>query len=44
MEIPVRKILMGVPVEKAANLAAMANPTSLDYFVEYARTQTDYRV
>ena len=42
MEVPVRRILMGVPVEKAANRAAMANVQSLDYFVEYARTQHDY--
>jgi acetoacetyl-CoA synthetase len=42
MEVPVRRILMGVPVEKAANRAAMANVESLDYFVEYARTQRDY--
>jgi acetoacetyl-CoA synthetase len=42
MEVPVRRILMGVPVEKAANRAAMANVDSLDYFVEYARSQRDY--
>ena len=42
MEVPVRRILMGVPAEKAANRAAMANVQSLDYFVEYARTQRDY--
>jgi acetoacetyl-CoA synthetase len=42
MEVPVRRILMGVPAEKAANRAAMANVHSLDYFVEYARTQRDY--
>jgi hypothetical protein len=29
-------------VEKAANRAAMANVDSLDYFIEYARTQRDY--
>jgi hypothetical protein len=29
-------------VEKAANKAAMANVQSLDYFVDYARTQRDY--
>jgi acetoacetyl-CoA synthetase len=40
--VPVRRILMGVPVEKAANRAAMANVDSLDYFVDYARTQQDY--
>jgi acetoacetyl-CoA synthetase len=44
MEVPVRRILAGVPVEKAANRAAMANLESLDYFVEYARTQQDYRL
>ena len=42
MEVPVRRILMGVPVEKAANRAAMANVESLDYFIHYARTQRDY--
>jgi acetoacetyl-CoA synthetase len=42
MEVPVRRILMGVPVEKAANRAAMANVESLDYFVTYAQSQTDY--
>jgi len=42
MEVPVRRILMGVPPEKAANRAAMANVEALDYFIEYARTQRDY--
>jgi acetoacetyl-CoA synthetase len=44
MEVPVRRILMGVPVEKAANRAAMANVESLEFFIEYARTQSDYRL
>ncbi len=42
MEVPVRRILMGVPVEKAANRAAMANVDSLDFFIQYVQTQTDY--
>lgn len=42
MEVPVRKILMGVSPEKAANRDAVANPHALDYFVDYARRQTDY--
>jgi acetoacetyl-CoA synthetase len=42
MEVPVRKILMGVAPEKAANRDAVANPHALDYFVNYARTQQDY--
>jgi acetoacetyl-CoA synthetase len=42
MEVPVRRILMGVPVEKAANRAAMSNVDSLDYFIQYANSQQDY--
>jgi acetoacetyl-CoA synthetase len=42
MEVPVRKILLGVPLEKAANRNAMANPDSLNFFVNYAKTQRDY--
>ncbi len=42
MEVPVRRILMGVAPEKAANRAAMANVESLDYFIEYARKQSEY--
>ena len=34
----------GVPVGKAANRDAMANPAALDFFVEYARTQRDYEL
>ena len=37
MEAPVKKILMGIPLSKAANLGAMRNPESLDYFVEFAK-------
>jgi len=42
LEVPVRRILSGVPEERAANRAAMADPTALDFFIEYARTQRDY--
>ncbi len=42
MEVPVRKILMGVPPEKAANRDAVANPQALDYFIDYTKKQTDY--
>jgi len=43
LEVPVRRVLMGVPAEKAANRAALANPWALDYFIAYAKNQTDYR-
>jgi acetoacetyl-CoA synthetase len=42
LEVPVRRILMGMPVEKAANRDAVANPRSLDYFIDYAKSQRDY--
>ncbi|HET9692864.1 MAG TPA: AMP-binding protein, partial [Steroidobacteraceae bacterium] len=42
LEVPVRKILLGEPAERVASRDAMANPASLDYFVEYARRQEDY--
>jgi acetoacetyl-CoA synthetase len=37
MEVPVRKILLGTPPDRAANRNAMANPDALDAFVAYAR-------
>jgi acetoacetyl-CoA synthetase len=33
LEVPVKKILMGVPVEQAASKESLANPAALDYFV-----------
>ena len=34
LEIPVKRILMGVPAERAASRGSLANPESLDYFSE----------
>jgi len=42
MEVPVRRILAGTPLAKAANRDAVVNPHALDWFIEYARTQKDY--
>ncbi len=42
MEVPVRKILTGIPPEKTASLDAMANPNAITWFVDYAKRQTDY--
>jgi acetoacetyl-CoA synthetase len=36
LEVPVKKILMGQPADKAASRESLANPKSLDYFVELA--------
>jgi acetoacetyl-CoA synthetase len=44
LEVPVRRILAGVAVEKAANRAAMAEPRALDAFIDYAQQQSDYRL
>ncbi len=42
MEVPVRNILRGTPADEAANRNAMANPGSLDFFVQYAAAQRHY--
>jgi acetoacetyl-CoA synthetase len=36
LEVPVKRILMGEPAEKAASRDSLANPSSLDYFTELA--------
>lgn len=37
MEVPIRKILLGQDSGKAANLGAMRNPDSIEYFQEFAK-------
>jgi acetoacetyl-CoA synthetase len=37
VEVPIRKILMGHPLEQAANLDAMRNPESIQFFVDLAQ-------
>jgi acetoacetyl-CoA synthetase len=36
MELPIKKILLGAPVEQAANPDSMNNPHTLAYFVALA--------
>jgi acetoacetyl-CoA synthetase len=36
LEVPVKRILMGEPAERAASRDSLANPNSLDYFTELA--------
>ena len=36
MELPIKKLLLGHPLEKVAHADAMANPASLGWFVEFA--------
>ncbi|MGH8327600.1 MAG: AMP-binding protein, partial [Steroidobacteraceae bacterium] len=42
MEVPIRRILAGVPPAKAVNRDATRNPQALDWYIEYERTQQDY--
>ena len=39
LEVPVKRILMGQPPEKAASHESLANPDALDYFVELAGSE-----
>jgi acetoacetyl-CoA synthetase len=39
LEVPVKKILLGQPVEKSVNRDSMANPASIDWFVAFARAR-----
>ncbi len=36
LEVPVKKLFMGIPVEKAISIDAMSNPQSIQYFIELA--------
>jgi len=38
LEVPVKRILMGAAPHEAASVDSLANPASLDYFVELAKT------
>jgi acetoacetyl-CoA synthetase len=37
MEVPIRKILLGMDPNSVANLGAMRNPEAIDFFIEYAQ-------
>jgi len=36
LEVPVKKLFTGIPVEKAISIDAMSNPQSIQYFIELA--------
>jgi acetoacetyl-CoA synthetase len=44
MEIPVRRLLMGVPPEQAGNRNAMVDPSAFEFFIAYVRQQRDYSI
>lgn len=39
LEVPIKKLLMGIAVEKAVSMDALSNPHAIAYFVEHARTK-----
>ncbi len=38
LEVPIRKILLGTPIEQAVSTDALSNPESLRFFIAFART------
>ena len=36
LEVPVKRVLMGEPPERAASRESLANPEAFDWFVDYA--------
>ncbi len=36
LEVPVKKLFLGMPIEKAVSVDAMANPQSIQYFIDLA--------
>jgi len=41
LEVPIKRLLQGVPPERAVNRATVANPAALDWFIDYARARRD---
>ncbi|MEW5890422.1 MAG: acetoacetate--CoA ligase [Pseudomonadota bacterium] len=41
LELPIKKLLLGQPVEKVVNRDSMSNPASLDYFIDFARRRME---
>ena len=39
LEVPVKKVLSGIPLEDAVNLDSMSNPQAMDYFVAMAEKE-----
>ena len=38
MEAPIKKILLGMPLEKSINFDAMRNPESVEFFIEFSKS------
>jgi len=42
MEVPIKRILMGMSKDKVVNIGSMANPSSLNFYSEFAEKLEDY--
>ncbi|MEO8307976.1 MAG: hypothetical protein ABI616_08040 [Pseudomonadota bacterium] len=40
LEVPIKKLLLGQPLEKLITRDALANPESLDWYVQFAATRS----
>jgi acetoacetyl-CoA synthetase len=40
MEVPVKKLFMGVALDQAANVGATRSPETVEYFAELARSSS----
>jgi acetoacetyl-CoA synthetase len=40
-ELPIKKLLLGQPLDKVVNKDAMANPACLDWYVDFARRRAE---
>jgi acetoacetyl-CoA synthetase len=40
LEVPIKKLLLGQPIEKVVTRDALANPASLDWFVQFAAARS----
>jgi acetoacetyl-CoA synthetase len=40
LEVPVKKILLGQPVEKSVNRDSMGNPQSMDWFIQFTQSRS----
>lgn len=41
MEVPVRRLLLGIPADKSFRADAMADPTAMEWYVEFARARAE---
>lgn len=42
LEVPIRKLLLGQPLDKVVSSGSLKNPQALDFFVNYVTTTHDY--